>query len=233
MPIRPPVPAFDILVPGSSLAFQGGFFGISSVVLVTSGKTRALFDCGHGVTRRLLLEALSARGLEPKDIDLLVFSHGHFDHVLNMDLFPDAPILMSRDERTYLDAPFAHDHVTPWYLRDLLEKRRVDLVEGEAEILPGVTLFPTPGHSPGHVSLELAANEGPVVLAADALKTAREASTGVPDLEIDPQKRGAASLKEVLRRGRLIVPGHFPLIMKDENGGISWTGVQEMPLLIR
>lgn len=226
-------PSFDILVEGSSLAFQGGFFGISSIVLVTSGGKRALFDCGHGVTRRLLLEALAARGLTPGDIDLLIFSHGHFDHVLNMDLFPDAPILMSRDERDYLHAPFAHDLVTPVFLGDLLDKRNVQLVEGEADVLPGVTLFPTPGHSPGHVSLELACDEGPVVLAADALKTAREASTGIPDLEIDPHKRGAASIQEVLRRGKVIVPGHFPPIRKDEKGHISWTGVQEMPLLIR
>ena len=233
MPSKSPPPSFDILVEGSSLAFQGGFFGISSIVLVTSGTTRALFDCGHGVTRRMLLEALAARGLAPGDIDLLIFSHGHFDHVLNMDLFPNAPIIMSRDEWDYLEAPFSHDLVTPIFLRDLLDKRKLELVSAEAEVLPGVTLFPTPGHSPGHVSLELACEDGPVVLAADALKTAREACTGIPDLEIDPLKRGGASIQEVLRRGRIIVPGHFPTLVKNDQGQISWTNIQEMPLLIR
>ncbi|AXS41347.1 MBL fold metallo-hydrolase [Breoghania sp. L-A4] len=224
---------YDVLVPGSSLAFEGGFFGISSIVLVTVGDTKALFDCGHGVTRRLLLTALKQRGLEPDDIDLLVFSHGHFDHVLNMDLFPGAPILMSRDERDYIESPFPDDPATPRYLPQLLDPRDVQLIDGEAEILPGVTLFPTPGHAPGHVALELAADEGPVVLAADALKTVREASTGIPDMEIDPLKRGAASIQECLRRGRTIVPGHFPTIHRADDGKLSWTGIQEMPLLIR
>ncbi|WP_213215933.1 MBL fold metallo-hydrolase [Roseibium polysiphoniae] len=224
---------YDVLVPGSSLAFEGGFFGISSICLVEAGGKRALFDCGHGTTRGLLLNALSRRGLSPADIDLLIFSHAHFDHVLNMDLFPDAPILMSRDEADYIEAPLADDPATPRYLPALLAQRTVDLVDGEKEILPGVTLFPTPGHAPGHVSLELETKDGPVVLAADALKTAREALSGIPDMEIDPQKRGKASIKEVLRRGKIIVPGHFPTLLQGEAGNLTWTDMQEMPLLIR
>jgi N-acyl homoserine lactone hydrolase len=224
---------YDVLVPGSSLAFQGGFFGISSIVLVEAGGKRALFDCGHGVTRRMLRASLAERGLGLDDIDLLVFSHGHFDHVLNLDLFPNAPILMSRDEREYVETPFADDPATPFYLPALLAGRDVQLIDGEAEILPGVTMFPTPGHAPGHVSLELATDTGPVVLAADALKTAREATTGIPDMEIDPQKRGKASIQEILKRGRTIVPGHFPTIHCSEDGKLSWSDIQEMPLLIR
>ncbi|WP_417669959.1 MBL fold metallo-hydrolase [Roseibium sp.] len=224
---------FDVLVPGSSLAFEGGFFGISSIVLIEAGGKRALFDCGHGTTRRLLLAALENRGLHPKDIDLLIFSHAHFDHVLNMDLFPHAPIIMSKDERGYIEAPFEDDPATPRYMPALLADRNVALVDGEKEIMPGVTLFPTPGHSPGHVALELATADGPAVLAADALKTAREALSGIPDMEIDPQKRGKAAIQNVLDRGRIIVPGHFPTLYRDDNGNLSWTDLQEMPLLIR
>jgi N-acyl homoserine lactone hydrolase len=226
-------PKFDVLVQGSSLAFHGGFFGISAIVLVTSGKTRALFDVGHGVTRKMLLDALAARDLAPADIDLIVLSHGHFDHVLNLDLFPGKPVIMSRDERDYVETPFEHDWVTPRFVPMLLEGRDVRLTIGEEEILPGVTAFPTPGHSPGHISLELATEDGPTVLAADALKTAREASTGIPDLEFDPEKRGRASIQEVLLRGRTIVPGHFPTIQADEHGKLTWSGVQEMPLILR
>lgn len=224
---------FEVLVPGSSLAFDGGFFGISSIVLVSSSQTTALFDCGHGVTRRMLLQALARRDLTPADIDLLVFSHCHFDHVLNLDLFPNAPIIMSRDERCYVDSPFEEDTVTPRYMPALLRDRDVRLVEGEEELFSGVVAFPTPGHSPGHISLQLATSDGPTVLAADALKTAREALTGIPDLEFDPLRRGAASIQEVLRRGQTIIPGHFPVLTKHADGKISWTDVQEMPLLIR
>ncbi|NVK34734.1 MAG: MBL fold metallo-hydrolase [Rhodobacteraceae bacterium] len=224
---------YDVLVPGSSVAFEGGFFGISSIVLVESAGKRALFDCGHGTTRRLLIEALEQRSLKPNDIDLLIFSHGHFDHVLNLDLFPNAPIMMSKDEWNYIQAPFPADQVTPGYLASILAERSVTLIDGEEEILPGVTMFPTPGHAPGHVSLELRTNEGSVVLAADALKTAREALSGIPDMEFDPQKRGSTAIQEVLKRGQIIVPGHFPTLYKDTTGQISWKDVQELPLLIR
>lgn len=225
--------SYKTLIPGSSLAFKGGFFGISSIVLIETGGKRALFDCGHGTTRGPLLHSLNQFGLTPDEIDLLIFSHGHFDHVLNLDLFPDAPILMSQAERDYVETPFEHDTVTPRFLPALLAARDVQLVDGEAEILPGVTMFPTPGHAPGHVSLELATTDGPVVLAADALKTAREALSGIPDLEFDPQKRGKDAIQEVLRRGKIIVPGHHPTLYKDANGKLSWTDLQEMPLLIR
>ncbi|MDJ0931136.1 MAG: MBL fold metallo-hydrolase [Breoghania sp.] len=103
-------------------------------------------------------------------------------------------------------------------MADLLKARDVTTIDGEAEVMPGVTLFPTPDHSPGQVSLQLEADEGPVVLAADALKTAREALSGIPDMEIDPQKRGRASIAEILRRGRTIVPGHFPTIHREVDG---------------
>ncbi|MEP0453484.1 MAG: MBL fold metallo-hydrolase, partial [Roseibium sp.] len=122
---------------------------------------------------------------------------------------------------------------TPRYLPTLLAQRSVDLIDGEKEVLPGVIMFPTPGHAPGHISLELATDGGPVVLAADALKTAREALSGIPDMEIDPQKRGKASIQEVLRRGKVIVPGHFPTLFQDDAGHLTWTDMQEMPLLIR
>ncbi|WP_346911727.1 hypothetical protein [uncultured Roseibium sp.] len=56
---------YEILVPGSSLAFDGGFFGISSIVLIETGGKRALFDCGHGTTRRMLRERLAGLDLGP------------------------------------------------------------------------------------------------------------------------------------------------------------------------
>lgn len=225
--------SYDVLVPGSSIAFEGGFFGISSIVLIDFEGRKALFDCGHGPTRQLLVKALRDRNLTPDTIDYLIFSHGHFDHVLNLDLFPNATIIMSREEWDYIQSPFPDDHVTPVYLASILKNRKVELIDGEKELFKDIIMFPTPGHAPGHVSLELKTEDGPVVLAADALKTAREALSGIPDMELDPQKRGKAAIQEVLKRGKIIVPGHFPTLYQDDNGKISWSDVQELPLLIR
>ncbi|MTI45457.1 glyoxylase-like metal-dependent hydrolase (beta-lactamase superfamily II) [Roseibium hamelinense] len=224
---------FDILVSGSSLAFEGGFFGISSVVLVRTNRETLLFDCGHGTTRQMLIDALGIRGLVTQDIDRLVISHGHFDHVLNLDLFPNAPITISQDEHDYIQCPSEEDQLTPRFLPELLAKREVTLVRGETEVTDGVVAFPTPGHSPGHMSLALDTGAETVVLAADAVKTAREALSGIPDLEFDPKRRGAASIQAVLNRGDRIVPGHHPVLNKTPDGKLTWTGAQEMPLRIR
>ncbi|MBO0343720.1 MBL fold metallo-hydrolase [Roseibium sp. CAU 1637] len=224
---------YDILVPGSSLAMEGCFLGISTIVLIEAGGKRALFDCGHFTTRRLLLAALRERSLAPSDIDIVILSHAHFDHALNIDLFPDAQVYLSQEEWDYIQAPFPDDPATPPYIADILRKTSLVLIEGEVEILPGVTAFPTPGHSPGHMSLELVSSAGAVVLAADAVKTAREALSGIPDMEIDPKQRAAASLQEVLRRGRTIVPGHFPPLTRHDDGRITWSEIQVAQLLLR
>jgi len=138
---------------------------------------------------------------------------------------------MNQAKREYNEAPFEHDWATPVFLPDLLKGRELCLTNEEKEMLLEVSAFPTPGHSPGHISVQLLTPEGTVVLAADALKTAREASIDVPDLEFDHQKRGQASLQDVLRRGRVIVPGHFPQMSTNAHGKISLSGVQELPLL--
>ncbi|MFD1696463.1 N-acyl homoserine lactonase family protein [Roseibium aestuarii] len=226
-------PRYDILVSGSSLAMEGSFLGISTIVMVESAGRRALFDCGHFTTRRLLLAALAQRGLTPADFEMVILSHAHFDHCLNIDLFPQAQVILSQDEWDYIQGPFPDDPATPPYVADILRKTRLELIEGEVELLPGVTAFPTPGHSPGHMSLDLRTAEGPVILAADALKTAREALSGIPDMEIDPLKRAGASLRKVLDRGRFIVPGHFPPLTRHDDGRITWDEIQKATLLLR
>src|SRR5687768_8512 len=73
------MPKIDILMEGSSVNTDVGIIGFCSVVLV-EGEKRVLFDSAH-VGRRTYLEAqLQVRGLTPRDIDLQVLSHAHWDH---------------------------------------------------------------------------------------------------------------------------------------------------------
>ncbi|MDN3722638.1 MBL fold metallo-hydrolase [Roseibium salinum] len=206
------VPQYEILVEGSSVAFQGGFFGISTIVLIRSGATLALFDCGHGVTRKLLLDALQHRGLAPKDIDLVILSHGHFDHVLNLDLF----FLKSRSSSAATNtitsrrpsrATGSHRASCPCCSK----AANCASPRARKKFCPVLPPSRPPGHAPGHISLELPSPEGPVVLAADALKTAREASTGIPDLEFDPEKNAA---RNRYRTSCVAAASSFPAISR-------------------
>lgn len=94
-------------------------------------------------------------GVKPEEIDIVVNSHLHFDHCSNNRLFPQAKFYFSRSE-------LRHAHVPdPWerlgYDPDLvvmpgMKAELLDLGHFEYEVLPGITLIETPGHSVGHLS---------------------------------------------------------------------------------
>src|SRR5262249_2880432 len=68
------------------------------------------------------LRALGDRGLTPGDIDVVVLSHAHWDHVQNADLFPRASVLVHADEPAYAESPGHGDLVTPSWTAALLRQ---------------------------------------------------------------------------------------------------------------
>ncbi|HMS94399.1 MAG TPA: MBL fold metallo-hydrolase, partial [Tabrizicola sp.] len=90
--------------------------------------------------------ALALLGLSAQDIDLVILSHGHIDHVGSLPLFAHAPIVMTRKERSD-DRPSYFGTARPmdW------PKARYHLVDSDTPVCAGLTLLPTPGHTPGHV----------------------------------------------------------------------------------
>src|SRR6185503_18486453 len=74
-------------------------------------------------------------------------------------------------QRTELDAA---RRVEDYTLPELIESDRFEVVEGEAEMLPGVHLMPTPGHTAGHQSLIVRRPDGVVVVAGQSHDTATQ-----------------------------------------------------------
>jgi glyoxylase-like metal-dependent hydrolase (beta-lactamase superfamily II) len=81
---------YEILVPGNSLEWSGGFLGFANLTLVTTSEGTLLFDTGHYINRAALVAALAARDMAPGDVDEVFLSHIHFDHADNVDLFTHA-----------------------------------------------------------------------------------------------------------------------------------------------
>lgn len=116
-------------------------------------------------------------GIQPSEIDIVLFTHLHWDHVQNMKEFPNARFICPEIEikwaynplplyyRTY-ESPVLG--IEPAYYGCSFE-----LVHGETEIVPGISVFDTPGHSPGHMSVTVATSAGDIVLAGDAIFQAR------------------------------------------------------------
>lgn len=116
-----------------------------------------------------LADQLAALGLTPADIDLVAFSHLHFDHVGSANLFPEATLLIQAAE---YQAGFI-DRDSTIFEPDLY----LGLAEAPRRILSGdhdvfgdgrVQLIAAPGHTPGHQVLLLRLPEtGNLVLSGD------------------------------------------------------------------
>src|SRR5689334_19979834 len=84
-------------------------------------------------------------GLEPAEMDMVVNTHLHFDHCGGNHLFAGTPVYVQRAELD--DARSLEDYTIP----EWVEAPGVDYVpvDGTLELLPGVRLVPTPGHTRG------------------------------------------------------------------------------------
>ena len=140
-------------------------------LLIRTGEHLALVDTGAGslgpTTGQLPL-TLAQLGIGPSDIDLVVITHAHPDHLGgNTDAqgelrFPTAQWVMSEREWQFWTGGEAEREL-PEHGRDVLLgfalrnlsviKDRVRLVSGDEEILPGIRVVPAPGHTPGHVAV--------------------------------------------------------------------------------
>jgi N-acyl homoserine lactone hydrolase len=108
--------------------------------------------------------ALAAAGAALDDVRHVVNCHLHFDHAGGNPELPGRPIYTQRVE---LDlARTAPDHTLP-ALIDSPGAAYVEL-DGEAEILPGVVIVPTPGHTAGHQSLVVRRGDGTVIVAGQS-----------------------------------------------------------------
>lgn len=139
------------------------------VWLVTDGKTRILVDGGMPdiaeVNRRLrvngaggghetLRGALATHSLTPEQIDYVVVTHLHFDHGSNIDLFTNAVVILQRDELLHAVDPVPTQRL--YYFKEaalhLMGRKRplkLQLIDGDLDLLEGLRLLKVPGHTPG------------------------------------------------------------------------------------
>jgi N-acyl homoserine lactone hydrolase len=125
-------------------------------------------DAHYRPRRHELGPALAAAGVQVEDVDIVVNCHLHFDHCGGNPQLGGRPIMT---QRTELDAArTTQDYTIP----ELVDAPglRYEVLDGEAEILPGVLVVPTPGHTAGHQSLVVTAADGTVVVAGQSHDTA-------------------------------------------------------------
>lgn len=152
-----PVQAFLVAHPDGALLFDTGLGAESSEVDHVIGP----------ITRYPLGEAIESLDREMGDIAAVVNCHLHYDHCGGNPLFPGVPIFVqSGDYNAGLN----------FYIPDRVDFPGVDLrvLNGEEQIMQGMRVVPTPGHTPGHQSLVIDDRDGRVVLAGQAAYTSAE-----------------------------------------------------------
>jgi N-acyl homoserine lactone hydrolase len=114
-----------------------------------------------------LQQALHDQGVSLGDVDVVVNCHLHFDHCGGNPLLAGRPVVCQRRE---LETARAGDYT----FEHLVDPpgATYEVLEGEAEIWPGVHVVPTPGHVAGHQSVVVRSEDGSVVLAGQSHDTA-------------------------------------------------------------
>ena len=114
-----------------------------------------------------LPQALARYGVVPADVDVVVNCHLHFDHCGGNPLLAGTPVVAQRGELAAARAGgYTFEHLVDH------PGARYELLDGEAELWPGVHVIPTPGHVDGHQSVVVVCADGSVVLAGQSHDTA-------------------------------------------------------------
>lgn len=157
----------------------------ANIPVITRGSEVILVDVGAGQkyepTEGLLSANMAAQGIDPASVTRVVFTHGHPDHIWGTLTeagslrFPNATYYIGETEWNFwMDPEFRTsmpDVLHPFAIgaqRDLsaVKERLVMLRPGD-EVVSGIAALDTAGHTPGHLSLEVAGGEG-LIITADA-----------------------------------------------------------------
>ena len=173
-----------------------------------------------------LMDGLKAEGIAAESIDTVVLSHQHVDHVsgvadnMGKPAFPNARYFMARPEWEEFISLQIPDNDTEWdgwagAIRFgqkvcVAIQDRLELVDPEVEILPGVCMIPTPGHTANHCSIEFVSGNTRLVCPMDTLGHPIHAE----HLTWNPEgEQSLASRREILKRAEsadLVHVFHFP-----------------------
>ena len=210
-----------------------------NVAVLRGGGRTVLVDTGLGPLPRafmpdagaLLLDELARASVAPEDVELVVHTHLHVDHVGWDGAFPNARYVVHQADLDFFladeslaERPHLREKVVP-----LLDAGRIDPVEAETEIVSGLRVVPTPGHTPGHISLLLESEgETAAVLGDAVVHELQLADPRVAYFSDEDARQAAASrvrlLEQLAEAGPVVATGHLPGLgcIMSRGEGFAW-----------
>jgi glyoxylase-like metal-dependent hydrolase (beta-lactamase superfamily II) len=177
-----------VLRPGYAFEESSGTFRAGATVSLVIADVRIIIDTGGPAEKTVIVAALTGHGLSPEEIDYVVCTHGHIDHVGNNNLFPRATFLAGQD-RSVGD-----------------QFSSLDLANGPVVITAGVRVVATPGHTSEDISVLVDTDRGLVAVVGDLFENGADGETWVA-FSRDPHLQ-RQSRAEILSLADFIVPGH-------------------------
>ncbi|WP_167582485.1 MBL fold metallo-hydrolase [Kineococcus rubinsiae] len=172
------------------------------------GVTRIVVDTGHFGRGVVLRQALAARGLTASDIDVLLLTHAHWDHVQGIQYFDNAVVLAHPKELDYISNPHGGDHATPAWTKAVLDRYDIRSVTEGHDLAPGVSVVEAAGHSPGTIAASVDTDDGVVVVTGDAIQNAMVAQQRRNALVFWNEEQANRSVGKLVDLSDVVRPGH-------------------------
>lgn len=227
--------------PGKRIATYIG--GAKKKILVDTG---AVPDFGHvaknypysmpqpAKPEQDIVHQLAKAGVKPDEIEIVILTHLHWDHVGNVTKFPNAQFIVSQEELRFALDPFPCLYMSysalqagmkPEFLKVIEKIKTVDMKE--KQIVEGVKLIPLPGHTPGSMGVVVETEVGPLVISGDAVPKYRNLEGALEEHQPYLMSGIYTDMKSMWKSFEVIdeivghdfsrvIPGHDPLVFRKE-----------------